>query len=64
MSSVITIAPVLNIDREIIVTSGILLKIDDVVHVCNCTVYFYVSKQFTQHAFVYDSHFSRKENSE
>ena len=50
-----TIASVLNIDREKMGTLGILLKIDDGVYVCNCTVYYYVLKQFTQHAFVYNS---------
>ena len=45
-------------------TLGILLKIDDGVYVCNCTVYSYVLKQFTQHVFVYKIHFSTKEKSE
>ena len=59
-----TIAPVLNIKREKMGTLWILTIIDDGVYVCNCTVYSYVSKQFTQHAFVYDSHFSTKKKSE
>ena len=46
------------------VTLGILLKIDFVVYVCICTIYTAFLKQFTQHAFVFDGHFSRKETSE
>ena len=42
----------------------ILLVIDDGVNVCICFVYFYVFKEVTQHAFLYDSHFSTKEKSE
>ena len=59
-SSVMTIAPVLNIEREKMGTIGILLRIDDGVYVYNCTVYSYVLKHHTQHAFVYDSYFSTK----
>ena len=43
---------------------GILLIIDDGVYVCICTVYSYVFKKVSQHAFVYDSHFSTKYKSE
>ena len=39
VSSVITIAPVLNIDQEKIGTMGILMRIDDGFYVCICTVY-------------------------
>ena len=42
----------------------ILLVIYDGVYVCICTVYSSVFKEVTQHAFVYESHFSTKENSE
>ena len=59
VSSVMTIEPVLNIDRSKIGTLVILLIIDDGVYVCNCTVYSYVLKQFTQHAFFYNSHFQQ-----
>ena len=45
-------------------TLVILLKIDDGVYVCICNIYTAILKQFTQHAFVYDSHFSTKEKSE
>ena len=58
-----TIAPLLNIEREKMGTLGILMTIDDGVYVCNCTIYSYVSKQFTKHAFVYDRNFSTKEKS-
>ena len=64
VSSIMTIAPVLNIDRSKMGTLVILMRIDDGVYVCNCNVYYYFSKQFKQHAFVYDSHFSTKEKSE
>ena len=39
---------------------GILLIIDYGVYVCICIVYSYVFKEFTEHAFVYDSHFQKK----
>ena len=39
LSSVMTIAPVLKIEREKMSTLGILLKMDDGVYVCICTVY-------------------------
>ena len=60
LSSVITIAPVLNTEGEKMGTMGILLKIDDGVYVCICTVYTSILKKVIQHAFVYDSHFSTK----
>ena len=53
-----------NIDREKMGSFGILLVIDDVIYVCICTVYLYVFKEYTQHALVYDSHFSTLQNSE
>ena len=64
VSSVMTIAPVLNTDRSKMGTLGILLRIYDGVYVCNFTIYSYTLKQFTQHAFFHDSHFSTKEKSE
>ena len=42
----------------------ILLVIDDGVQVCICKVYYSVFKEYTQHAFFYDSHFSQLEKSE
>ena len=60
VSSVIIIEAVLHIDREKMGTLGILMRIDDGVYVWNCTVYSYISKQFIQHVFVYDSHFQQK----
>ena len=47
VSSLITIAPVLNIDRSKMGTLGILLRIDDGFYVCNCTVHSYILRQFT-----------------
>ena len=43
---------------------GILLVIYDGVYVCIYTVYSSVFKEVTQHAFVYEIHFSAKEKSE
>ena len=60
VSSVMTIAPVLNIVRETMDTLGIFLNIDDSVFVFICTIYTEVLKHFTQHAFVSDSNFSAK----
>ena len=60
ISSVITIAPALNIEIEKMGTVGILMRSDGGVYVCIYTVYSYVSEQFTQHSFVYDSHFSTR----
>ena len=59
-----SIAPVLNIYREKIGAIGILLVIDDGIYVFICNVYSYVLKEVTQHAFVYDSHCSVKQNIE
>ena len=60
VSFVMTISPLLNIDREKMGAMGILLVIDDGVYVCICTVYSSIFKEVTQHAFVYDSKFSTK----
>ena len=45
VSYIITISPVLNIDREKMGAMGVLLVIDDVVYVCICTVYSSVSRK-------------------
>ena len=58
VSSIMNIERITNIDREKMGSFGILLVIDDVIYVCICTVYLYVFKEYTQHALVYDSHFS------
>ena len=57
VSSVMTTEPILNMDRSKMGTLVILMRIYGGVYVCNCNVYSYGSKKFTQHAFVYDSHF-------
>ena len=54
------IAPVLNIEREQMGTLEILLRINDGVYVCIYSIYSEVLKEFTDHAFVYDSYFSTK----
>ena len=51
------ISPVLNIEREKMGCLKILLRINDGVYVCICSVYSKILKEFTQHAFVYDSYF-------
>ena len=60
VSSVIKIAPVLGIDNDIMVTLGILLRINDGVYVCICSVYSKILKQWTKHTFVYESYFTTK----
>ena len=59
-----TIAPIINVEREKMGAMGILLVIGDGVYVFVCTVYSSVFKEYTQHAFIYDSHFSTLDNSE
>ena len=64
VSSVMNIEPVLNIEIEQMGTLKILLRINDGVYVCICSIYSKVLKENTQHAFVYDSYFSIKLKSE
>ena len=61
VSSVITIARVLNIDREKMGDMGILLIIDDGVYLYICTVYSSIFKEVTQNTFSYNIHLSTKE---
>ena len=56
------IEPVLDIDREKMGTLGILMRIKDGVYVCICSVYSKILKECTQHAFVYDSYFTKTGN--
>ena len=60
VSSVMNIAPILNIEREQVGTLEILLKNNGGVYVCICSVYSNILKEFTEHAFFYDSYFSTK----
>ena len=60
VSSIIKIAPVLGIERDKMGPLGILLRINDGVYVCICSVYSNILKQWTQHAFVHDSYFTTK----
>ena len=62
VSSVIKIEAVLNIDREKICSFGILTGINDCVYVCICSVYSNILKEYTQHAFFYDSYFTTTGN--
>ena len=55
VSSVMTITPVLNTIRYKMGNMDILLIIDNGVYVCICTFYYFVFKEVTHHAFVYDS---------
>ena len=58
VSSVMNIAPVFNIEREQMCNLKILQRINDGVYACIFYVYSKFLKQFTLHAFVYDSYFS------
>ena len=62
VSSVIKIEPVLDIDRDKMVTLGILMRIKDGVYVCICSVYSNILKEYTHHAFVYDSYYTETGN--
>ena len=64
LSSVIKISPVLVIERDKMVPLGILLRINDGVYLCICSVYSKTLKRWTQHAFFYDIYFTTKVNSE
>ena len=57
------IMPILKIEKKM-GTMGILLVFDNWVYVCICKVFSSVFKKYTQHAFVYDSHFSPLDKSE
>ena len=50
----------LGIERDKMDPLGILLRINDGVYVCICSVYSNILKQWTQHTFVYDSYFTTK----
>ena len=50
VSSVMTITPLLKIDREKMGAMGILLVIDYGVYVCICTVYYSFFNEITQHS--------------
>ena len=63
VSSVIKIAPVLYIDNEKMGTLGFLMRINDGVYVCICSVYSKILNEWTQHEFVYDSYFTTTGNS-
>ena len=52
----------LDIDRETMGTLGILMIIKDGVYVWICSVYSKLLKEYTQHAFVYDSYFTTTGN--
>ena len=62
VSSLIKIEPVLDIDREKMGTLGILMRIKDGVYVCIYSVYSKILKEYTQHAFVYESYFTTTGN--
>ena len=62
VSFVIKTEAVLHIEREKMGTLGILMRINDGVYVCICSVYSNIWKEFTQHAFLYDSYFTTTGN--
>ena len=62
VSSVIKIESVLDIEREKMGILGIIMRINDGVYVCMCSVYSTISKEHTEHAFVYDSYFTTTGN--
>ena len=62
VSSVIKTELVSDIDRENMGTLGILLRINNGVYVCICFVYSKILKEYTQHAFFYDSYFPTTDN--
>ena len=55
-----TIESVMYVEIEPMVPMAILLRINDGVYVCICSVYSKVLKEHTQHTFFYDSYFSKK----
>ena len=62
VSSVIKIESVWDIEREKMGTLGILMRINDGVYVCICSVYSTISMEHTEHAFVYYSYFTTTGN--
>ena len=59
VSYVMTIVPIIKIDREKMGAMTIMQVIYDAVYVFVCRVYLDVFKKYTLHAFVYDSHFEK-----
>ena len=57
-----TITPIMNIDRQTWDALGILQVIDDGVFVCTCKLFSDMNKTTTSHEFVYDKHFFTKSN--
>ena len=64
VSSVMTIEPLLNIDREKKGAMSILKVINDGVYACICRVLSDVFKIYISHAFFFDSYFAQLEKSE
>ena len=62
--SVMTITPIIKLEREKTGAVRIILVIIDVVCVCICRVYLDAFKEYPSHEFIYDRHFSQLENSE
>ena len=60
VSSIIKKSPVLGTERDNTGPLGIFLRINDGVYVWICSVYSNILKQWTQHAFFYDSYFTTK----
>ena len=64
VSSVMTIAPLLNTNREKMGAMSIMQVINDGVYVFICRVFSDVFKKYTSHAFVYVIYFSQLEKIE
>ena len=62
VSSVINIEAVLHIEREKMGTLGILMRINDGVYVCICSVYSNILMEYTKHTFAYDNYFTTTGN--
>ena len=52
----------LDIEREKMGTLGIIMRINDGVYVCIYSVYSKILMEYTEHAFVYDSYFTKTGN--
>ena len=62
--SVMTISPILKLEREKMGATRILQVINDGIYLCIYRIHLDVFKTITSHAFYYDSHFSKLQNSE
>ena len=65
VNPVMTITPIMNIERQNWGALGVLQVIHDGVFVCTCNIFYNITKTTTTyHLFVYDSHFVLKDMSD